>query len=113
MKDFLLMLLLALTALSLTIATQAYGQVPAPGATGPLDQGSGDFPSAARTDFPATTGSGDFPAASNPQGFDTTMPESGLGTGTNSTLGGSGTGSGGLSPSTNGPYTSSPVGTNK
>ncbi|MGD0232209.1 MAG: hypothetical protein ABSC19_17945 [Syntrophorhabdales bacterium] len=128
MKRSFLMRLIVFTVLPLAVAAQAYGQAfPATGAapvapdailpppppaevTGPPDDASGDFPSAARTDFPGSTGGTDFPAAANPQGMDTTFPESGLGTGTDSTMGGSGTGSGGLDASTFGPYTSSPLG---
>jgi hypothetical protein len=90
------------------MAPRAFGQAHAEG-TGPPDHATADFPSTAGTDFPAASGTEDFAAGANPHGFDTTMPEGGLGTGTHSTLGGSGTGSGGLGASTYGPYTENPL----
>ncbi len=117
MKAFYLAVFTIFIALLVAAAGQSHGQE-APGtppsqALGegapPPEDVTGDFPSAAGTDFPNTMGSEDFPGTTNPEGFDATMPESGVGTGTNSTLGGSGTGSGGLGASTNAPYTEDPL----
>ncbi len=113
MKAPFLMRLVAVSLFLLMGVALAYGQgfpasEPDVGSPPPApDQARGDFQSA--TQFPGTMGSADLPALPNPQEFDT-MPESGTGTGTGSTLGGSGTGSGGLGLSTDGPYTSSPLG---
>ena len=105
MKGYLFVYLAAVIVLPLAIAAHAEAQAgsaaPGPassqggadsaiqtpiGGTGPPDHVSPDFPSAPSEGFPGTTGSADFPSSSNPHGFDTTMPESGVGTGTDSTV---------------------------
>ena len=114
-----LTLLSALSVLLLAMAVPAHGQsVAPPGSAGPGAvyapqapiEGAG--PPGSATPFPSASGA-DFPATTNPEGFSTTMPESGGGTGTDSTLGGSGTGSGGLGASTYAPFTESTLGTGR